>query len=124
MPIFEVATRVEMFVVPVTFIFVVVIFDVFIELVQKALPMTYRFVSPDMVPIPTFDPATSVDVLDVPLTFKFVPKIEAALREVELMVERFEPSVVLRVVAKRLAAFMTKEFPLTKTFRVAMFANV
>ena len=37
---------------------------------------------------------------------------EAALRVVTLVVERFEVPDVLRVVAKRLAAFITKALPL------------
>jgi len=59
-----------------------------------------------------FEPATRVRVLEVPVTLRVAPKIEEAFRVVTLVVERLEFPVVLRVVAKRLAAFITKALPL------------
>lgn len=92
--------EVEMFEVPVTFM---------------AAPVTDE----------VFRVATlAVEILEVPAMFIFGPKIDEEFRVAVFNVERFEFPVTLRVVEKRLEAFITMAFPLVDTFMVEIFARV
>ena len=62
--------------------------------------------------MPMLDMATRFRTFVVPVTFRAPPKSDAAFRVVTFVVERFEALVTLRVVAKRLVAFMMAAFPL------------
>jgi len=77
-------------------------------------------VSVTFIEIKEMEDTDILEILAVPLMFIFVPKIEAAFREVTFVVERFEVPVMFMSRPKSETAFITKAFPLVKTFRVAM----